>query len=499
MRKLIIVGIIVVVAVITWLGYMRYDTQRFIKELTSSPDKSSLSEQHTKDTAKDDSVNVPGNTSDSLDPWDIWVHNQSDIIATLSEKNSDGDWPYDETYQDSVARLTELAAELKKIQDKPPPLDSNPIVEASIIQPEKYEGPQTVAGIAEVFGDLIYGYSPNPDVDVAYPSEEWIQRLLDEGASIKTRGELTGFFNARSFLFDASQDPEFMKMLAHSHGYPTESWEAFESAFINHSIWEQQTITASQQDPTIDGGIILGYNFYPTYANKKTLYVKRRSTGATTFGDDISNGQLFNLLFRGINPEGFEVIYLDSEWDMLPEKPPPITKEEVINATFDDWLKSTNNMESEWVPPMLEFPEEFDSLPETQEEQRRNLIDTQAEAAANAAKAEFERAHKEFEQAQKEVERLATLSDAELEDEFEKLILSTFPQELIPEQLDTDLSEHFTPERFEEAMSMLNQQGLEDGLRRLQQTNPPMAVFLKQHISRQEPPRQGPPQHPRRD
>ena len=189
--------------------------------------------------------------------------------------------------------------------------------------------------------------------------------------------------------------------------------------------------------------------------------------------------QLFNLLFRGINPEGFEVIYLDSEWDMLPEKPPPITKEEVINATFDDWLKSTNNMESEWVPPMLEFPEEFDSLPETQEEQRRNLIDTQAEAAANAAKAEFERAHKEFEQAQKEVERLATLSDAELEDEFEKLILSTFPQELIPEQLDTDLSEHFTPERFEEAMSMLNQQGLEDGLRRLQQTNPPMAVFFE--------------------
>ena len=169
MRKLIIVGIIVVVAVITWLGYMRYDTQRFIKELTSSPDKSSLSEQHTKDTAKDDSVNVPGNTSDSLDPWDIWVHNQSDIIATLSEKNSNGDWTYDESYQDAVARLTALAAELKKIQDKPPPLDSNPIVEESIIQPEKYEGPQTVAGIAEVFGDLIYGYSPNPDVDVDIP------------------------------------------------------------------------------------------------------------------------------------------------------------------------------------------------------------------------------------------------------------------------------------------------------------------------------------------
>ena len=74
-----------------------------------------------------------------------------------------------------------------------------------------------------------------------------------------------------------------MKMLAHSHGYPTESWEAFESAFINHSIWEQQTITASQQDSTIDGGIILGYNFYPTYANKKNIVREKTLNWSNNF------------------------------------------------------------------------------------------------------------------------------------------------------------------------------------------------------------------------
>ena len=36
--------------------------------------------------------------SDSLDPWETWAHNQSHIIATLSEKNSDGDWTYEESY-----------------------------------------------------------------------------------------------------------------------------------------------------------------------------------------------------------------------------------------------------------------------------------------------------------------------------------------------------------------------------------------------------------------
>ena len=246
---------------------------------------------------------------------------------------------------------------MKKTQDKPPPLDFNPEVEVSIIQPEKYEGPQTVAGITEAFDDLIYGYSPNPDVEVAYPSEAWIQRLLNKGASITTRTDLTGYFNGRSSLFRASQDPKKMESLAHTHGYPTDSWETFEDAYIDHLIWQRQKIAETDEDPAIDGGMIIGYNFYPTYSNKKTLYVERRMTGATTFGDEISNKQLFNLIFRGIDPEGFEVIYLDSEWGLLPDKPPPITREEFINASFDQWLTSTEDKDSAWVPPMLELPD----------------------------------------------------------------------------------------------------------------------------------------------
>ena len=431
--------------------------------------------------------------SDKLDPWEIWVHNQSHIIATLSEKNSDGDWTYDESYQDSVARLTALAAELKKIQDEPPPLDSNPKVEFGIIPPKKYEGPQTVAGIVKEFDNLISQYAARHDDEAAYPAEAWIQRILDSGATITTRSDLTGYFNGRGFLFSASRDPEFMERLANSHGYPTDTWEAFEEAYIEHMIWRHQTTEAADTNPTIDGGMIIGYNFYPIYANKKTLYVKRRTTGAMTFGDDISNEGLFNLIFRGINPEGFEVVYLDSEWDPLPEKPPPITREEFINASFDRWLTSTEHKESDWVPPMLQLQEEFDSLFETSEDTEPDLRNARAEAAANAAKAEFE-------QVRKEAERLATLADAELEAEFERMLSATLLQELALEHSNTDLRRSFTPERLAEALSLLNQHGPEAGLQRLQQTNPAMAAFLSQHTSRPNPPpRQGPPPRPGRD
>lgn len=437
--------------------------------------------------------------TDSVDPWETWVHNQSHIIATVSEKNSDGDSTYDESYQDSVNRLTAIAAELKKIQDEPPPVDTNPEIEVSTFQAEKYDGPQTIEGLTEAFGDL-NDFAAGPDVEAEYPGEAWIQRILDIGGTITTRIELTGYFNSRQFLFQAYHDTNFMEMLAHSHGFPTDSWEVFEDAFINHSIWEKQTITNADEDPTIDGGVIIGYNFYPTYMNKKTVYVEQRPTGATTFGDDISDTDLFDLIFRGVEPEGFEVIYLDSEWDQLAQKPPPITKEEFIEANFDRWLTSIEHEESEWVPPMPRISEDFDSLFETLPEHKSDSMDVRAEAAANAAKYELEKRRKYFEQTLKEAERLSTLTDAELEAEFEKMLLSEILQVPIPEQYDANFREGLTPESIAEALSLLNQHGSEDGLQQLQKMNPAMAAFLSRRISRQGPPvRKEPLPRPRRD
>lgn len=64
MRKLIIAGIITVLAMIGWISYLKYDTHRFIKELSSTPHASSP-EQQAKDTAKDASVPAPDSTMES--------------------------------------------------------------------------------------------------------------------------------------------------------------------------------------------------------------------------------------------------------------------------------------------------------------------------------------------------------------------------------------------------------------------------------------------------
>lgn len=65
MRKLILTGIISVLVVIAFISYLKYDTQRFVKELSSTPDASSLSEQQAKDTAKDASVTPQGSITES--------------------------------------------------------------------------------------------------------------------------------------------------------------------------------------------------------------------------------------------------------------------------------------------------------------------------------------------------------------------------------------------------------------------------------------------------
>ncbi len=65
MRKLIIIGILSVVAMIVWIGYLKYDTQRFIKELPSTLDASSSQEQQAKNTVKEDTAAPPDSIIES--------------------------------------------------------------------------------------------------------------------------------------------------------------------------------------------------------------------------------------------------------------------------------------------------------------------------------------------------------------------------------------------------------------------------------------------------
>ena len=445
--------------------------------------------QVTKDTPLHPIIQTPDASAppkpldppSSKDPWEVWIHEQADIMAKVAVKAHPNQWNYDEVYEEAVLQLTEMALGLKNQLDTPPPLDVNPTVTQEIGKKpkEKYDGPQTVEALIEKYGDF-FGSSP---VDEMYPPNEWLQRILDKGVTIKDKSDVMGYLVMRGTLFLAAKDPAWQENLANGFGYPTDSWEAFEDAYITHKIFlRQQYAAAREADPSINGAIVIRDHLLPTYFDKKVVYIERRTAGATTYGASLTKEQEFNLIFRGIEPEGIDVVYIDAGGSRLPEKPPPITQDEFIDASLDQWLEDTQNMDSDWVPPMLELPEVFEFSPETAKEYAPNATEPHAEGAAAATNA----ARAQMELARREIERFASLTDAEIEVELKKILTLMLPEHA-GKQLETEISENFSPERFQEAMSLLNRHGSEKGFQRIQETNPALAEYFRQGQVPQQP------------
>ena len=223
--------------------------------------------------------------------------------------------------------------------------------------------------------------------------------------------------------------------------------------------------------------MFIGDNFYPTHIDKNTVYVKGRETGATFFGSELTLEEEFNIIFRGIEPEGYDIVYLDDDGKQMSEKPEPITQEEFLNAHLDKWLENEDGLRgSAWVPPMLALPEELDFLSEDATEDFTEFVDNRSRMQGEAAK-------EKYEQAREEIMKYVRMTDLELKEEFNKLIMSEvdnivmskMSQESTPEQLETVLIEAFSRKSFQEAKSLLDQYGLESGIQR--KTNPSLVPF----------------------
>ncbi len=441
--------------------------------------------------SKGDTEPIALESSPVKDPWDVWIHEQADIMAKILESESDGLWTYDEAYQELVPQLTKKSAEQKKVTDIPPPLDLNPNMTSDVVvtnwKGTEHHGPQTLEAITETFGD--YGSSA---ADEMYPPDQWLQRILDKGVPIEDTRDFTGYLAMRYTLFLAEQNPEMLERLSRELGYPTDSWDAFEDAYINHNILLHQKFTRAQDaDNTITGGMFIGDNFYPNHIDKNTVYVKGRETGATFLGSELTLEEEFNIIFRGVEPEGYDIVYLDDDGKQMSEKPEPITQEDFLNAHLDKWLENEDGLwGSAWVPPMLAMPEELDFLSEdATEEDFTKFVDNRSLMQVEAAK-------EKYGQAREEMMKYARMTDLELKEEFNKLIMSEFgnivrsnmSQESTPEQLETVLSEAFSRKNFQEAVSLLDQYGLESGIQRIRETNPSLAEYLSQSIRQKQRP-----------
>ena len=436
------------------------------------------------------------------DPWSEWILKQADISAKNFVKASAGEITYDDAYKEIVSKLTAQLDQLKKHFGIPPPLDyamPTPL-EFTPTSNKKYTGPQTVEALmAEFHGS--YGKRTRR-FDDRYPPEQWLQMLLNKGVHIENRAEYSAYMTIRGELIASENDVDTRELVASSFGIANDNWEVFKSAYIDSAIAEAQRLLQTMNaDPNIRGGITIGddKNFLPFYHNRKITYVTRRATGATFRGTSLTQEQKFNLVFRGVDPEGIDIVYVDSEGNRLEEKPEPMTREEVRKM-----------MAEGEKPPPAEWWDKEATIPDSEDLERflpSENTDTELDSRKQRAREEFERqaaeaarqpGFEQFIQEVRQLEKFATMSDTDIAAELEKQLRQQLLPGLPTEQsLEDALREKITPkpltpERFNKAKQILQNYGPKEGLRRLAKEDPELAEYFRRNPQKVPPERSQP-------
>lgn len=425
----------------------------------------------------------------SEDPWHIWLEEQTDISVRLALASAPINMPGAEIkkLREKIRKNLQAHGEaLKKESDTPPPLNHTPpeIKVTYNTTGEIYTGPQTAEALLETFYNSYGSEDSRQKQDQMYPPHEWLQMILNKGVTINNYSEFSGYMAIRSSLGmmreHVQNNPSRAELKATLNNLPSpiEHWETFETAYINKKIAENQRLNeAMRNNPDVIGGIFTGTNketFLPLTPNR--VYVSKGETGASFMGEELSEQQKFNLLFRGIEPDGYEIIYLDSDRNTLSEKPKPFKREDFANYAKERSDPFINN--NGWDDTGR--PETQDSDAQVPTEEQQNHPFDRAIQAKNEANAHRE----QNEKARQAVEKYATMTDAEIEAEFEKLLSP--PSDVTPESIETELQKRLTPKHITESISLLNRYGPEEGLRRIKEIYPETATQIERILLKKE-------------
>ena len=189
------------------------------------------------------------------------------------------------------------------------------------VRTEKYTGPQTPEALMEAFDtkysartadakwastvEISYGEKRSiaftlTDMDTKYPRDAWLQMLLNKGITIENFKAYDGYLNIRSDLIFE----EF---------YQTgDDWETARTTYIDTQIQKYQLISdAKQANPEVKDWVVLGENVLPSIPGR--IYVRKTESGPSIWykGPKLSDKQTSDLLNRGVEPKGWEVVYLD--------------------------------------------------------------------------------------------------------------------------------------------------------------------------------------------
>lgn len=211
---------------------------------------------------------------------------------------------------------------------------------------EKYTGPQTVEGLMEAF-DARYSSQATKwattsetssgkkrhleftleHIDAKYPREEWLQMLLNKGITIENFKDYSGYLNLRSDMV--------LKEFDTQNEWEKEDWETIKASYIDTQIREYQLISeAKQTNPEVKNWFVISEKALPNIPGR--IYVQetestthiwhsRLSTTSETGailsvnGPELSEEQKLDLLNTGVEPEGWEVVYLDEKGNPIPK------------------------------------------------------------------------------------------------------------------------------------------------------------------------------------
>ena len=219
---------------------------------------------------------------------------------------------------------------------------------------------------------------------------------------------------------------------------------------------------------------------------------------ATFFGEPLDETQEFNLLHKGIEPDGYEVIYIDETGKHLAEAPPPISREDIINElTFppDGWIPPDGWVPPPWMEQALRakgwtgtfFPQDnttqtvssnidWNLAPVGEAEPASN--ETEWMTHINIGESEKKEPLKNKHNMQGPAKPERSLSDITTWADLEKQFMSDILVSPTTEHIEATLIEQFNPEhlkRLSRAMETLHQYGPEEGLRKIKESDPEIA------------------------
>ena len=207
---------------------------------------------------------------------------------------------------------------------------------------EKYIGPQTVDALMEAFDARYSSRAVNTkwatasetsfgekrhleftlvDVDAKYPREEWLQMLLNKRITIENFETYNEYLNVRSDL-----------ILKEFH--TKDDWETVKVKYVDTQIQKYQD---KQANSAVEGWVVLGENRLPVIPGR--MYVQKTKSGSRIWhtthstskswdgkteilsvkGTELSEKQKSDLLNNGVEPVGWEVVYLDEKGNYTPQ------------------------------------------------------------------------------------------------------------------------------------------------------------------------------------